>query len=289
MTVYRLHEMGPDEVERRLAMLPALILPIGTIEWHSYHLPLGLDGIKAESLATRVAEESGAFLAPVSWWAAGGVAFPYTLRLPTALIEAILREVFIQFATMGFRAIVALNGHYGLDNSLAVRRAAAACMRETSSTVLPVAEYEVLLRLGATGDHAGVWETSLLWAVRPDLVRLDDPDLPEDLPGVVGEDPRRRASRDLGEQGIEEVVGSVTKMISRALTQDSAARRQLIDALDASIRPLEAILELRRNLPRSEVPPVATPAWLEHLRHFHGGQYNEATRHANRKRADPAV
>ena len=71
---------------------------------------------------------------------------------------------------MGFRAICVVNGHYGLENSIAVRRAALAC---TGANVVPLADYELLTDLGATGDHAGVFETALLLPAAPDLVDLD--------------------------------------------------------------------------------------------------------------------
>ena len=279
----KLDELSPSELEACLAERPALVLPLGTIEWHSHHLPLGLDGIKAGNIGAAVAERSGAVLAPTSWWAAGGVPFPYTLRLPGNLIENLLREVLIQFAGMGFRTLVVLNGHYGLENSISVRRAAVDCMRGTASTVLPIAEYEVLLDLGATGDHAGVWETSLLWAARPDLVRLDRTDADGGLPGVVGEDPRGRATRELGLQGTDEVAGKVSVAIERALDQSALDRERFVGAVEASLRALGALQSMRETRPRSEVPPVVTPAWVEHLRALHSGRYEDATRHATAK------
>lgn len=285
--VLKLDELSPGELESCLDEQRALVLPLGTIEWHSHHLPLGLDGIKAGNLGAAVAERSGAVLAPTSWWAAGGVPFPYTLRLSGDLIEKLLREVLVQFASMGFRTLVVLNGHYGLENSISVRRAAVDCMRGTASTVLPIAEYEVLLDLGATGDHAGVWETSLLWAARPDLVRLDRTDVDGELPGIVGEDPRGRATRELGLQGTNEVAEKVSMAIERALNQSALDRERFIGALEASLRALGALHSLRETRSRSEVPPVVTFAWIEHLRAVHSGRYEDATRHANMKFSRP--
>ena len=83
-----------------------------------------------------MAEQTGAVLAPTAWWAAGGVAFPHTLRLDGALVEPLLREVLAQLAGFGFRAILVLNGHYGLENTLVVRRATLAVARGTDARVL---------------------------------------------------------------------------------------------------------------------------------------------------------
>ena len=144
--IHRLEELDPHSLEARLAEKPALVLALGTIEWHSHHLPLGLDLLKAQAIAERTAERSGAVLAPPAWWAAGGVAFPHTLRLPRGATEPVLAAVLDGFAEMGFRAICLLNGHYGLENSMAVRSAALAT---NGATVVPLADYELLTDLGA--------------------------------------------------------------------------------------------------------------------------------------------
>jgi creatinine amidohydrolase len=285
--VHRLEDLRPDELERRLEERPALVLPLGTVEWHSHHLPLGLDGIKAGEISAAAAQRSGAVLAPTSWWAAGGVPFPYTLRLPLDAVEALLGEVIVQFAAMGFRALAVVNGHYGLENSIAVRRVALWCMRRAASTVLPIAEYEVLVDLGARGDHAGVFETSLLWASRPDLVRLDAVSPDEELPGVVGEDPRGQATRDLGQRAVEAAGDAVAASIERALVESALDKQRFVGALGAGLRALESLAFMRASRPRDEVPPVVTPVWLEHLRALHSGRYEDAKRHADRKLSDP--
>ena len=55
MTLYRLEELFPHQLEARLADVPILVLPFGTIEWHSHHLPLGLDGLVAQRLGEAIA------------------------------------------------------------------------------------------------------------------------------------------------------------------------------------------------------------------------------------------
>jgi creatinine amidohydrolase len=289
MALARLSELLPAELERRLAERPALVLPVGTIEWHSHHLPLGLDGLKADALAAAVAERSRAVLGPLSWWAAGGVPFPYTLRLPTVLIGDLLREVLVQTARFGFKVILVLNGHYGLDDTIAVRRAAVAAMRTADVAVFPVAEYELLLELGARGDHAGVWETSLLWAQRPELVHLDDVAPTAELPGVLGGDPRGEASADKGRDGIEAIVAAAAALIERGCGQDRAANERLLTALQTGLGALEQLAELRAARSKSSVPPVQTQAWLDHVAALHAGDYEAATAAAQRKWADPAA
>jgi creatinine amidohydrolase len=278
--IHRLEELDPAALEERLAEKPALVLALGTIEWHSHHLPLGLDLLKAQAIAERAADQAGAVLAPPAWWAAGGVSQPHTLRLPAAVTEPVLAAVLHGFAGMGFRAIAVVNGHYGLENSVAVRRAALAV---TEATVLPLADYELLTDLGATGDHAGIFETSLLMPVRPELVHLEQQG---NLPGVIGDDPRGRASAELGERGLALAAERVALALDRALTEP---RDPYAEALEAATAALERLWHLRENLGRDRVPPVRTPAWLRHLEAFRDGDWDRARAAAEAKRADPSA
>ncbi|MGL4651386.1 MAG: creatininase family protein, partial [Caldilineaceae bacterium] len=169
--VSRLEQMFPVDLEGQIARCPLLVLPIGTIEWHSHHLPVGLDGLVAEGIAARLAEATDGVLAPTSYWAVGGVPFPWTLNLPATLIEPLLVEGFNQMGAMGFRLIVALTGHFGRDHTAALKRAACTAMANGVLTVLPLTPYE-LISDQYSGDHAGPGEASMLAALHPTLVRL---------------------------------------------------------------------------------------------------------------------
>lgn len=70
-------ELTPAEFRERLAAVPVAYLPLGTLEWHGEHLPLGSDGIQSqgffEMLAARV---GGIHRVPIrsslETWPAGG-------------------------------------------------------------------------------------------------------------------------------------------------------------------------------------------------------------------------
>jgi creatinine amidohydrolase len=282
----RLGEAHPADLTARLAELPALILPLGTIEYHGNHLPLGLDGLKAEAIAREAARLSGATLAPTSWWSADGVSGPYTLRLPRALVQGLLAEVLEQLARMRIAVIAVVNGHYGLQNSIATRSAALSCMHSTDTTVLAIADYEVLLELGAEGDHAGVFETALMAAERPDLVRLDER-VEQPLAGVIGLDPRGRASAALGASATAHAATRISAAIDHALRFSRNERDAYVAALTAGVAALERIADLRQMTPRELVPPVQTPEWLAHIRALHEGDFGAALQHATNKRDQP--
>ena len=52
-------ELTPDEFTRRLEKCPVAYLPLGTLEWHSTHLPLGSDGLQSKGFFKKLATEAG--------------------------------------------------------------------------------------------------------------------------------------------------------------------------------------------------------------------------------------
>ncbi|MDA1191871.1 MAG: creatininase family protein, partial [Candidatus Poribacteria bacterium] len=65
-------ETRPDELAAMVAESPVAFLPLGLIEHHGWHMPVGYDGIKAERLCVRIAERTGGVILPVMWWGANG-------------------------------------------------------------------------------------------------------------------------------------------------------------------------------------------------------------------------
>ena len=276
--------MRPAELERRLEENPLLVLPFGTMEWHSYHLPIGLDSLKAAALCERLAARTGATLGPITHWAVGGVSFPLTLQFELGLIETLAQDIFRQMAALGFRVIVALTGHFSLNQLIALKRAALDTMRASPATVFAGAEYEVVTDAGYHGDHAAKWETSLLWAVRPDLVYLTEVHPAQPLDGIIGEDPRTGASPALGEELVERILQRLADLSQRLLGQTPPAERaRHIEALAAGVRVLERLAAERAVRPKSEVPPVVTPAYVQYLEALYHGNYLDAQRHAEAK------
>ena len=58
-------ELCPDELVQRLQEMPVAYLPLGTLEWHGPHMPLGADGIQSKELFVRVAEKIGGVVLPM--------------------------------------------------------------------------------------------------------------------------------------------------------------------------------------------------------------------------------
>lgn len=149
---------------------PALLVPLGSCEQHGPHLPIGTDTLIASAVADEAARRTdGALVAPAITVTASGEhqGFPGTLSIGTDAMTAVLVEL-VRSAGWA-RHVVLVNGHGG--NADAVSRAVAALTAEQR----PVSAWWPDLRgQVAVGDlHAARAETSLVLAIRPDLVRAD--------------------------------------------------------------------------------------------------------------------
>src|SRR5256712_12806651 len=57
--------MRPPEIVRERSRLPLVFMPIGPIEWHGPHLPMGMDGLHAHMVAVEVAQRVGGVVLPI--------------------------------------------------------------------------------------------------------------------------------------------------------------------------------------------------------------------------------
>src|SRR5262245_1204130 len=60
----RYERMRPEQIRAAREARPVVYIPIGTLEWHGFHDPVGLDGLKAHGLAVRCAETGGGLVFP---------------------------------------------------------------------------------------------------------------------------------------------------------------------------------------------------------------------------------
>src|SRR5574341_1820455 len=174
-----------------------VILPVGAVEEHGAHLPLGLDTFAAEAYAGAAAphlEERGyaVILAPaVSYGVARqAIDFPGTLTLEAATLRALIIDIGRSLASTGFKRLVILNGHGEISHVGALQEAAQALTEETTVKVLCVgftsdpAVTKACVREGTQAlsrsrrpdreGHAGEWETSLALYSFPESVDKQD-------------------------------------------------------------------------------------------------------------------
>src|SRR3972149_4872329 len=81
MNFVRYEESRPADLRNMISKAPVAYVPIGALEWHGEHGPLGLDGIKAHALCELAAERTGGVVFPTVFWGAFHTApFPFTFH-----------------------------------------------------------------------------------------------------------------------------------------------------------------------------------------------------------------
>lgn len=175
-----------DEL-RALAPEALLVLPTGTTEQHGPHLATGTDALLVEAVAERAAAQARrprtVLLAPTLSYGASAHHLPFggTLSLRVETFQALLRDLLASAAASGCQRVFVLNGHGG--NAAACNLAVAEAARE-HGIIAATALFSQLIDLHSLEmqivGHAGAFETSLMLALHPDLVR---PELARPSPG----------------------------------------------------------------------------------------------------------
>ena len=163
-----------------------VVMALGATEQHGLHMPLATDALIGDHLARVVAERLDAFLAPTVRIGCSQhhVGFAGTISLSEETYHGLIAEVVRSLLSGGFARIVLLPTHGGNFAPLAAalekleehERARVLALTDLGVLfeIAQIGEREFGVPLGEGGLHAGEWETSLMLAIHPELVRLDD-------------------------------------------------------------------------------------------------------------------
>ena len=161
------------------------VLPIGAIEKHGDHLPVGTDMYIVNEVAKKAAEETSAVVFPYYFF--GQIAEARHVKGCLApshrLIMDSLLEMCDEIHRNGFTKIFLLNGHGGNLHFLpffaqqfpGLNRSYAVYSRFVHS--ITDEQHELIktkIDKAEMGDHAGFSETSLIMYLRPGLVRMEN-------------------------------------------------------------------------------------------------------------------
>ena len=174
-----LGDLTREEVAE-LAPHSVLVLPVGAVEQHGPHLPLRTDTLLAETVASAAVSACRDTVPTVSapvlpYGSSEHHLFAGAASLRPQTLAAVLRNLITSLHTTGFRRFFLVNGHGGNDET--VRTASKSIVTELPLAVGTVNYWQAGTSETAVPDgadvpgHAGWWETSLVLAVRPELVR----------------------------------------------------------------------------------------------------------------------
>jgi creatinine amidohydrolase len=170
-----------DALDRNLPV----VVPLGSCEQHGLHLPLFVDSIQVSTIAARVeAEMPGEILLVPTLWLGSSHHhrdFPGTLSLRPIHYVSIIQEIARSILRAGFRRLFFLNGHGGniAPATTALVDLIAECNDADAAHIALSSWWRVAadeLRpeiIGVSQNvvaHACAYETSLMLAIRPDLV-----------------------------------------------------------------------------------------------------------------------
>jgi len=237
-------DLTAEELRAKAASDAIVVLPVGSMEQHGPHLPVGVDTILTEAVcragAEAAADDVAVVVAPTVWCGMAEHHMPFggtfSFDIPTylAVLLAFLRSI----ERNGFSRVLIVNGHGG--NTAALNAFLPDLARQTRLRIfaagyfdLPRSNIAPLLEDQTGVQHACEVETSLMMAVAPDLVRheriaeafggLDPGSEWRTVParfrsfkeitasGVNGD--ARRASRIKGEKILESLGGGLKDLL----------------------------------------------------------------------------
>lgn len=185
-----------------------LIVPVGSIEQHGYHLPVATDTLLVEAMATeaaeRVTESIPVLLTPPIWSGFSPHHMPFggTITLAEDQLLDVLHGIADSALENGFDSLLLLNGHGG--NIALVNTASSAIGRDHPDTeVLSLTYFQLAepfageIRESDLGGmaHGGEFETSLMLHLYPDLVDENA------FEGTLMDEPYDAGIKDLLEAG----------------------------------------------------------------------------------------
>lgn len=238
-------QLTPSEFSERMAKCPVAYLPLGTLEWHGEHLPLGSDGLQSQGFFEKLAMEAGGIVLPALFIGPDGYdtlingheyygmdcasVFSsqgnYKIQqlkgsaywVPDSTFDNMISGIMKQLSRAGFRIVVA-HGHGPSTNYIGSH---SRIFKDKYNLVVLNCWGNDSSDLCLQCDHAGANETSLMMYLHPELVRLKN--LPADTTvwplGMLGKDPRTNASVRYGKAIVDFEIKKMKAIIRNELSK----------------------------------------------------------------------
>lgn len=178
MNEVRYTHLRPEQFDKRLKKFPVCFLPLGSLEWHYLHLPLGTDYLEAEAMCIGAAKRCGGIVFPPLWLSirgmtrARGKKFYRNIKISEEFFKQIVDTIIQECIDVGFKMILLSSGHGGTD---IYEKLAYEWYSSKKAVVLcpSMGHFTKDTGLMANNDHASFTETSYTSYVAPDAVDLD--------------------------------------------------------------------------------------------------------------------
>lgn len=193
MRTKKMWEMTWPEVQEAVEGGYGVMLPVGAVEQHGYHLPLATDFLIPTELCLDIAEKTDMIVAPPVIYgtnsrpqSGGGQGFVGTTSIGGVTFIQQIEDILREFIRHGFKKIVLFNWH--MENSNFLYEAAFRATERGTLTDVKVLIMETpfdsfdeetmrfLYPDGFPGwgvEHAAMFETAILLHIAPELVLMD--------------------------------------------------------------------------------------------------------------------
>ena len=246
----RYHMLRPGQIREQREKTPVVYIPIGTLEWHGLHNPVGADTLQADALAVECAKRGGGLVFPPLYFGETRVEslmeanaddreqiaelmgltpehfaperMPFTAIEQSLNYEKLLLHILAEAMSLGFELGVLVAGHYPL-----IDHARAAVLRFNKwrparyggMLAWACIDYPFLAdRYEGAGDHAAGWETSHIMYLHPETVDLSLlPPKGEPLVGVGGKIAPQDATAAFGKETLDVSADAIIKEVQHRL------------------------------------------------------------------------
>lgn len=187
---YYLQDISVKELrEILMSKTRTVIVPVGVVEQHGYHLPLGVDIYNTQMLLELGKDQIDAVIAPTVPYCFSGGELTGTLNVSPQVFSLFLSDITVELAKTGFQNIVVLLGHAGTDNAMALKNCLQMILRRNKELDITLS---YVAGVGSVSHLAG----EFLYASAGGLSRRKGGDLPyEILEARAGEGNRRNGRR----------------------------------------------------------------------------------------------
>lgn len=186
-----MEHMTVKMVREYLQRKSSVIVPLGVIEQHGYHLPLRTDALIAAGVGRLIGLETDTLVAPVISTSFSGGGLPGTFNISPSVMSLVVSDTLVSLVSQGFRTIHLFLCHGGSENARALDNAVKLLLRmnpafdQVMITLFPMWKCNSKgvgwHKAALEGDwHAGWLETSMVMALAPELVRMEEMALDEE-------------------------------------------------------------------------------------------------------------
>ncbi|MDH4123747.1 MAG: creatininase family protein [Thermoplasmata archaeon] len=234
-------EMTREAFASKMKEDPVVILPIGCMEEHGDHLPIGTDTYEIEFVVDRISEKLNVIVLPTINYGncSSTYNFPGTISISFDTLRALIKEILAEIIRHGAKKILVISGHAGNNHIAAIRMA----VQETVSAhpkikFMVLSDYDLVPEykgghIPSWDGHAGKAETSRMLNIRPDISSKGKistrpkrkefmiiPDPEKLFPSGISGDPRH-ASAELGKRIDDFVLRRLLRLINENFGSDS--------------------------------------------------------------------